>query len=136
VPPSPKSIFQKHVARIGLPQIEELIEEAIVDTYNESEQTAGFSCAIENNAAFPFAAMVLGMKVSVTGVDVDDRGESVVAKIRRGAHTQTIPLTDLPLPEKLPPGGEWLVAYQHWARHGGGGGADFEESEEPGEDDE
>jgi hypothetical protein len=93
----------------------------------------GFSCAVEDNVSFPFPAVVLGMKVSVTGVDVDGRGESVVAKIRRGAHTQTIPLADLPLPEKLPAGGEWLVAYQHWARHGGAAAA-FEESEESGED--
>jgi hypothetical protein len=130
VPPTPESIFQKHITRIGLPRIEELIEDAIVDAYNESEQTVGFICMIEDNVAFPFATVVLGMKVSVTGVDVDKWGESVVAKIRRGVHTQTIPLVDLPLPGKLPPGGEWLVAYQHRARHGGGGGAGFEESEE------
>ena len=136
MPPSPQQTFQKHVDRIGLPRIEELIEDAIVDAYGESEQATGFSCAVENNVAFPFAAAVLGMKVSVTGVDVDSRGESVVAKIRRGAHTQTIPLADLPLPEKLPAGGEWLVAYQYWARHGGGGCGDFEESEESGEDEE
>jgi hypothetical protein len=136
VPPTPESIFQKHITRIGLPRIKELIEDAIVDAYNESEQTVGFICVIEDNATFPFATVVLGVKVSVTGVDVDKWGESVVAKIRRGAHTQTIPLVDLPLPEKLPPGGEWLVAYQHWARRGGGGGADFEESGESREDDE
>lgn len=136
MPPSPESTFQKHITRIGLPRIEELIEDAIVDAYNESEQASGFSCAVGDNVAFPFATMVLGMKVSVTGVDVDGRGESVVTKIRRGAHTQTIPLVDLPLPGKLPPGGEWLVAYQYWARHGGGSGADLEESEESREEDE
>ena len=55
--------------------LDQLIEEATVDAHDESEQAVGFYSVIEENVAFPFRTEVLGMEVSVTGVDIseDDR---------------------------------------------------------------
>jgi hypothetical protein len=40
-----------------------LIAEAIVDAYNESEQTVGFYTMMENSLALPFETEILGIKV-------------------------------------------------------------------------
>ncbi|MQA31572.1 MAG: hypothetical protein GEU82_17350 [Luteitalea sp.] len=47
------------------------MEEATVDAYDESEQTAGFYTVLEDNLAVPFSTDVLGMRVQRT-LDRDD----------------------------------------------------------------
>lgn len=96
-------------------QLEALIQEAIVDAYDEHEQRVGFLCVIQDNVKVPFSTVVLGIKVEVTGFDDADGGE-IVALCKRGASRQQIPVTDLPLPKELPEGGEWILAYREWAR--------------------
>ncbi len=98
--------------------LDQLIEEATVDAHDESEQAVGFYSVIEENVAFPFRTEVLGMEVSVTGVDIseDDR---VVAICKRGRQTQHIDLADLPTPSPPPAGVEWISAYRRWSRGGG-----------------
>ena len=53
--------------------LNELIEEATTDAYNESEQAGGFFAMIEENLALPFVTQVLGQEVTVAKVDITRR---------------------------------------------------------------
>jgi hypothetical protein len=92
-----------------------MIEEAIVDAYGESEQVGGFYTAIEEHLAVPLETTVLGMKVTVTGVDLTEHDE-IVAICCRGRHRQAIPILDLALPSPAPDGADWIEAYRAWTR--------------------
>jgi len=70
---------------------------------------------IEGNLALPFETEVLGVRVTVEGVDLTDADE-IVAVCRRGSKRQKIPVVDLPLPKPPPAGAEWIEAYRRWAR--------------------
>jgi hypothetical protein len=101
------------MAELSKADLEELVEEAIVDAYGEDEQLAGFYTMIEENLVLPFKTMVLGVEVTVEGIDLTDCG--IAAICVRGVHRQSIAILDLPLPVPSPPGSEWIRAYGHWA---------------------
>jgi len=96
-------------------RLDALIDEAIVDAYDESEQAVGFHATIEQHLALPFETVVLGVAVTVTTVDVAESGH-IVAICHRGRERQAIPILDLPLPDPLPSGWEWIQAYRRWAK--------------------
>jgi hypothetical protein len=91
----------------------QLIEEATVDAYNESEQAVGFFTMMDEHFAFPFTTRVLGQEVTVAKVDITSR-DQIVAVCSRGKETQAIPILDLPMPSPLPAGAEWIEAYRRW----------------------
>ena len=91
-----------------------LVEEATVDCYNESEAVSGFFRMIEDHLEVPFATVVVGVDVEMTGVELTER-EEIVAVCVRGKQRQRIPVCDLPLPSPPPSGAEWIEAYCHWA---------------------
>ena len=93
--------------------LNELIEQATTDAYNESEQAGGFFAMIEDNLALPFVTQVLGQEVTVAKVDITKR-DQIVAICVRGKVSQTIPILDLPLPDPQPKGAEWIDAYRRW----------------------
>ena len=103
--------------RLSKARLDELVEEAIVDCYNESEQVTGLYTMIEDNLAVPFKTIALGVPVTVVRVQLTLRDE-IVAVCRRAATRQTVPLLDLPLPSPPPAGSEWIAAYRHWLRGG------------------
>jgi hypothetical protein len=96
-------------------QLADLIEQATVDCYNESEQVTGFFTMIEENLEVPFKTVVLGMDVTVERIDLTAEGR-VVALCRRGRTRQAIAILDLPLPTPPPSGADWIEAYRHWCR--------------------
>lgn len=96
-------------------RLEELVEEAIVDAYGESEQRTGFLTMVENDRALPFTTQVLGVRVTVERIDLTE-AEEIVAICRRDEHRQAIPILSLPLPAPPPAGAEWIAAYRYWAR--------------------
>jgi Calcium binding len=98
-------------------RLKELIDEAIVDCYDEFEQATGLFVKIEDNVRLPFRTRVLGAEVAVVALEQDDRG-GIAAVCEREGERQRIALTDLPLPSSPPEGAEWIAAYHHWARHG------------------
>ena len=100
---------------LGKRQLKELIEEAIVDAYGESEQRVGFLTMLEDKLAFPFEIEILGTPAMVEGVDLND-AEDIVAICRRDKHKQMIPILNLRLPSPRPVGWEWIEAYRRWAR--------------------
>lgn len=95
--------------------LERLVEDAIVDAYNESEQRCGIFTMIEDHLALPFETEVLGLPVTVERIDLTEADE-VVAICRRGRTRQRINVLDLPLPTPRPEGVEWIEAYRYWAR--------------------
>lgn len=94
-----------------------MVEEATVDAYGESEQLSGFYTMIEDYLAVPFETAVLGVPVTVKGVDLTERDE-IVAICVRGRERQAISILDLPLPSPPPAGAEWIEAYRYWAGKG------------------
>ena len=77
-------------------KLDKMIEEATVDCYDELEQASGFYTMIEDHLAVPFATQVLGVEVSVVGVEMDDNG-SLKAVCERNGKRQLIGLIDLEL---------------------------------------
>ena len=94
--------------------LDELIEQATVDCYNESERVTGLFTMIEEHLALPFTTTVLGVPVTIARVDLTATDE-IVAICTRDRHRQTIPILDLPLPDRTPDGLEWIEAYRRWA---------------------
>ena len=98
--------------------LEALIEEAVVDAYDEDERRMGFLTMLQDNVDVPFETEVLGVPVEVTEIDANDAGE-VVALCKHGQHMQRVPVVDLPLPKPPPEGFEWIEAYRLFASRGG-----------------
>lgn len=96
-------------------RLNQMIEEATVDAYGESEQVTGFYTLIDEHLAMPFETTVLGTPATVKGVEVTERDE-IVAICARGKLRQAIPILDLVLPSPPPAGAEWIEAYRHWVR--------------------
>jgi len=53
-------------------QLKELIEEALIDAYGESEQRVAFLTMLEEHLDCPFMTEILGTPVRVDGVDLND----------------------------------------------------------------
>jgi len=79
------------------------------------EQAGGFHMMLEQELDLPFETTVLGVTVSMKGVDITDT-DDVVAVCYRGRERQAIPILELPLPDPPPAGWEWIEAYRRWAR--------------------
>jgi hypothetical protein len=94
-------------------RLDAMVKEATVDCYNEDEQVGGLFSMIEDNVAVPFETTVLGLRVSVEGVDLTTSGQ-IVAICSRGSQRQAIPILELPLPMPPPEGADWIDAYRHW----------------------
>jgi len=106
---------QRERTNYSAARLDALIEEATVEAYDESEQTTGFFTMLENHLVVPFSTNVLGMAVTVEGIDLTD-DEEIVGVCVRGRSRQPIRLLELPLPDPPPDGSEWIEAYRRWAR--------------------
>jgi len=102
------------VSRSKRAVLDALIAEATVDCYNESECVTGFYTMLEEHLTMPFQTVVLGVDVTVTGLDLTEDGH-ITAVCTRGTAMQRVPLLDLPLPMPKPEGGVWIDAYRRWA---------------------
>jgi hypothetical protein len=95
--------------------LKEMIAEATVDAYDESEQAMGWEVALNEYLELPFTTKVLGVEVSVTRLELRDDNR-IVAICTRGKEKQAIALLDLPLPSPRPEGAEWVEAYRYFLR--------------------
>ena len=107
----------QRLPRISKARLEEMIEQATVDAYNESEKITGWFTMIDENLAVPFETTVLGVPVTVERLDLS-RNEQIVAVCTRGRSRQSLPILDLPLPTPPPDGAEWIEAYRRWRAEG------------------
>ncbi len=96
-------------------RLRELVEEAIIDAYGESEQRTGFFTMIEEHLSLPFDTEVLGVTVSVERVNLTPADE-IVAICRRAGKRLSLPILDLPLPKAPPAGAQWIEAYRLWSK--------------------
>lgn len=95
-------------------ELDTLIEEATVDTYDEVEAVNGFLAVIDEHLAVPFATTVLGVEVTVVKIDLTNDSRMVARCVREGSQ-QPIGLAELPLPEPPPDGAHWIEAYRRWS---------------------
>ena len=107
---------KRQLRRRSLPlaKLKEMIEEATVDAYGESEQVTGFFTLLEDRLKLPFKTNVLGMEVTVERLDMTD-DEQIIVVCSRGKSQQPIRILDLILPEPPPEGAEWIEAFRRWA---------------------
>ena len=99
--------------RLSKARLDELVEEALVDAYGESEQVTGFYTMMENDLRLPFKTEILRVTVIVEKIDITE-DDQLVAVCRRDKTKQRISLSELPLPSPPPEGAEWIVAYRYW----------------------
>jgi hypothetical protein len=92
-----------------------MVEEATVDAYDESEQATGWFTMLENYLEMPFQTDMLGVRVSVVGIEQRDSNQ-IVAVCSRGRRRIAVGILDLPLPSPRPDGAEWIEAYGRWLR--------------------
>jgi hypothetical protein len=102
---------------ISARRLREMIEEATVDCYNESELISGWFTMIDANLDVPFETEILGVIVTVKRVELD-RSDRIIAVCGRGRDAQSLAILDLPLPTPPPAGAEWIEAYSSWLRGG------------------
>jgi hypothetical protein len=112
-PRSTKGRRPRTPIRLSKVRLAEMIEEATVDAYGESEQATGWFTMFEQHFQLPFETKVLGVGVIVASMELRDGGQ-IIAICTRGQDRQAISLVDLPLPSPKPAGSEWIEAYRCW----------------------
>jgi hypothetical protein len=100
---------------ISAARLAEMIEEATVDAYGESEQATGWYTMLENCLELPFETELFGVRVAVVRLDLRDENQ-IVAVCKRGKEKLVVGIVDLPLPWPKPEGAEWIEAYRTWLR--------------------
>ena len=68
----------RSVVRISKARLADMIEQATVDAYGESEQITGWFTMIEEHLAVPFKTTVVGVQIIVQLVDLD-RSDQIIA---------------------------------------------------------
>lgn len=97
-------------------RLDELVAAAVADRHDEKEQLGGLFSMIQGNLAVPFSTRLLGVEVTVDGVELGVGG--IAAVCHRDGMRQAIGILDLPLPEPAPEGAQWIEAYRHWTGRG------------------
>lgn len=95
-------------------RLNELIEEATVDAYDEEEQHTGLLTMIEDNVVCPFKAQLIGEKVEVTEFVWPKSGLGLKVECRYKGKTHLVDITSLEWTDPLPEGFEWIEAYLEW----------------------
>ena len=83
-------------------RLEELIDEASVDCYDEDEQHTGLLTMIEDN------------NVEIIGFEWPKSGYGLLAVCERGGKKHLVDITSLEWMKPYPEGYEWIEAYLLW----------------------
>lgn len=102
---------------ISQERIQELLEEATIDCYDEEEAFSGVVITLAENLHFPLQAEALGDRVEVIDVLETASGlrGGVVAQIRKNGKEYTIGLSQLTFIDPDPESAELLAMYEYWA---------------------
>ena len=105
----------KHGRNKDSSELSRLIEEIIVDAYDDDEQLWAFRQAFEDNVAMPAEAFVVGEPVTVMTIDYDgNERRGLTARCRREAGSeQMIAACDLIFPEGSI-AARYVAAYRKW----------------------
>jgi len=96
-------------------RIQELIEEATVDCYDEDEAMMGFEATLQENVTCPFRAKVLGEEVEVVDLRGSARGRGIDAICKKQGKEYPIDIRSLEWIDPRPKGFEWIEAYLSWS---------------------
>lgn len=96
-------------------KLDDLIEEATVDCYDDSECLGGFEVMLADNLKFPLKAKVVGEEVEVIGVELKGNGLRAVCK-RKGEKYE-VDVLSLKYDPKQVIKSEWIEAYREWAKY-------------------
>jgi hypothetical protein len=99
-----------------LKRLQELIEEATVDAYDEEEQHSGLLTMIEDNVVCPFKAQLIGEEVEVTEFVWPASGLGLKVRCTYKGKTHLVDITSLEWTDSLPEGFEWIEAYLEWRK--------------------
>ncbi len=100
-------------------RLQELIDEATVDCYDEEEQFWGILTILGDKVNFPLAATLIGEQVKLIGID-DEASSShrgIVAHVRHKEKMYSISLADLQIIDTDTQSAEWLAAYHYWLHY-------------------
>ena len=102
---------------ISKERLQELLDEAIVDCYDEEEELMGVLISVDENVAWPLPVQLAGAKVEVLGLDesASNPRRGIVARIRRDGKEYRASLSDLTFGETDESSAEWLAMYRWWA---------------------
>lgn len=92
--------------------LDDLIEEATVDCYDEYECLAGFSSFLKDKRSFPFPVRVVGEKVKVIGLDFEDEQIKVVC-LKQGKKYK-INILDIEYNPKRIKNYQYIEAFRKW----------------------
>ena len=95
--------------------LDELIEEATVDCYDEYECRVGFLTMIQDNLQTPFTAKL--NKHTITVGDINGNDRVIKAIINDGDKTYSVDILDLEINDQVG-GFEWVAAYRKWEKEG------------------
>lgn len=97
-------------------ELDKMIEDAVVDTYDDEEEFMGILYALADNMSFPFAAKALGETVEVIGVDtrLSSRGRGVIAAVLKKSREYTMGLAELEIEATDTENAKWLEMYHYW----------------------
>lgn len=98
-------------------RLQELLEEATIDCYDEEEAFMGVLITVDENVHWPLPAQLAGTRVEVLGLDesASSTRRGIVARIRRGGKEYKVALSDLTFGKMDATSAEWLAMYRWWA---------------------
>jgi len=98
-------------------RLQELLEEAIVDCYDEEEEFMGVLITVDENVVWPLPAQLTGMPVEVLGLEesASSPRRGIVARIRRDGKEHRASLSDLTFGDLDETSAEWLAMFHWWA---------------------
>ena len=106
--------MRKATPRFPKARLDALIEQATTDAYGDGEQIAGFLASLQDELKTPFTVRLFGLDVEVVGVE-DGYRDDVVAMCRNRQGALRVPVLELPVPDPLPEGWEWVEAFRKWS---------------------
>ncbi len=95
---------------------QELLDEAIVDCYDEEEEFMGVLISVDENVAWPLPAQLAGMPVEVLGLDesASSLRRGIVARVRRDGKEYQAALAGLTFGGMGEGSAEGLAMYRWW----------------------
>jgi hypothetical protein len=95
-------------------RLQELLDEATVDCYDEEEEFSGVLCTLDDNLKFPLQATVLGEMVEVVGLDESRSGlrHGIIAKVRKRQQEYRAALSELEFTNPDSTSAKWLAMWQ------------------------
>lgn len=108
-----KAVYGGHVPLWSDAELDELIEEVIIDAYND-EQLGSFECVIADSD-LPVAAEALGMECTLVEVVVDDdERRGLVGVIDLDGRRHRLSLLDVTITDVASEAAQLLAAFRRW----------------------